>query len=137
METSSSKNDMDGLIQGIENEKNNRFKYPWIKLDKGSKLNRLYLFIKTETCRLELDSSEEKQLKSLVLNLFNSNTLNKSSEIDYCLDNYEIKTIKNLIFDETKRRFNYNPPKKKKTENNNSKSKTNIEKHFSNTQKKK
>lgn len=125
------KTDMDRLIEGIDNEKGNRFKVTWLKLDKGSKLNRIHLFIKKEKIRLELDDNEEKQFKNLVLNLFNSGSLNKSSEIEYCQDEYEIKNIKNLIIDEEKRKFSFSSvQKKKKSEHGGTKSKTNIEKHF-------
>ena len=126
------KTDMERLLEGIDKEKDNRFKVTWLKLDKGSKLNRIFLFIKKEKIRLDLDDNEEKQLKNLTLNLFNSGSLNKSSEIDYCHEEYEIKGIKNLIFDEEKRKFSFlSVQKKKKSEHGGSKSKTNIEKHFS------
>lgn len=125
------KTDMERLLEGIDKEKDNRFKVSWLKLDKGSRLNRIHIFIKKEKIRLELDDSEEKQFKNLVLNLFNSGSLNKSSEIDYCQGDYEIKSIKNLIFNEEKRKFIFSPvQKKKKSEHGGSKSKTNIEKHF-------
>jgi phosphorylcholine metabolism protein LicD len=125
------KTDMERLLEGIDKEKDNRFKVSWLKLDKGSRLNRIHLFIKKEKIRLELDDTEEKQFKNLVLNLFNSGSLNKSSEIDYCQGDYEIKSIKNLIFNEEKRKFIFSPvQKKKKSEHGGSKSKTNIEKHF-------
>lgn len=123
--------DMERLLEEIDKEKDNRFKVPWLKLDKGSKLNRIHLYIKKEKIRLELNDTEEKQFKNLVLNLFNSGSLNKSSEIEYSMEEYEIKSIKNLIFDEEKRKFSFSIQKKKKSENGGSKSKTNIEKHFS------
>ena len=123
--------DMERLLEGIDKEKDNRFMNSWLKLDKGSRLNRIHLFIKKEKIRLELNDTEEKQFKNLVLNLFNSGSLNKSSEIEYCLEEYEIKNIKNLIFDEEKRKFSFSSSqKKKKLEHGGSKSKTNIEKHF-------
>ena len=37
---------MEELLKKIDAEKVNRFKKPWTKLDKGSKLDRLLLFIK-------------------------------------------------------------------------------------------
>ena len=125
------KTDMERLLEGIDKEKYNRFMNSWLKLDKGSRLNRIHLFIKKEKIRLELNDKEEKQFKNLVLNLFNSGSLNKSSEIDYCQEEYEIKGIKNLIFDEEKRKFSFSSlQKKKKSEHGGTKSKTNIEKHF-------
>lgn len=126
----SQKNDMERLLDGIDKEKNNRFKTQWLKLDKGSRLNRLHLFIKKEKIRLELNDVEEKHFKNLVLNLFNSGSLNKSSEINYSQEEYEIKDIKGLYFDEGTRKFSFSVKKKKKSENGGSKSKSNIEKHF-------
>jgi hypothetical protein len=126
----SQKTDMERLLEGIDKEKNNRFMNLWLKLDKGSKLNRIHLFIKKEKIRLELNDTEEKQLKNLVLNLFNSGSLNKSSEVGYCQEVYEIMSIKSLIFDEKKRKFSYSIEKKKKYTSGGSKSKTNVEKHF-------
>lgn len=125
------KTDMERLLEGIDKEKDNRFMNSWLKLDKGSKLNRIHLFIKKEKIRLELNDTEEKQLKNLVLNLFNSGSLNKSSEVEYCQEVYEIICIKSLIFDEEKRKFSYSIQKKKKYTSGGSKSKTNVEKHFS------
>ena len=127
----SQKTDMERLLEGIDKEKNNRFVNSWLKLDKGSKLNRIHLFIKKEKIRLELNDTEEKQLKNLVLNLFNSGSLNKSSEVEYCQEVYEIMCIKSLIFDEENRKFSYSIQKKKKYTSGGSKSKTNVEKHFS------
>jgi len=46
--TITKKTDMEMLIDGIDKEKGNRFKNLWLKLDKGSKLNRIHLFIKKE-----------------------------------------------------------------------------------------
>ena len=39
---------MDELLNAVEKEKNNRFQKLWTKLDKGSKLDRLKLFIITD-----------------------------------------------------------------------------------------
>ena len=121
---------MDLLFEEIEKEKDEIFKNTWAKLDKGLKLNRIHLFIKKEKINLELNDNEEKQLKNLLLNLLNSGSLNKSSEIEYCQEEYGIKTVKNLNFDEETRNFSYLNQKKKKSENGGSKSKTNVEKHF-------
>jgi len=124
------KTNMEELLDGIDKEKNNRFKNTWVKLDKGSKLNRIHLFIKKEKIRLDLDDTAEKQFKLLLLNLFNCGSLNKSSDIEYCPEEYEIKEIKNLEYDEGLGKFTYSVQKKKKSEHGGSKSKTNVEKHF-------
>ena len=92
----SPKSKMEQLLEDIDKEKNNRFKDIWLKIDKGSKLNRIHLFVKKEKIRLSLDDTEEKQLQFLLSNLLNSGSLNKSSEIEYCSEKCEIKSIKNF-----------------------------------------
>ena len=39
---------MEALINAVNKEKNARFKKSWTKLDKGSKLNRILIFIQEE-----------------------------------------------------------------------------------------
>jgi hypothetical protein len=122
------KSQMELLFEGIEKEKEERFRTTWSKLDKGSKLNRIHLFIKKEKIEKELDDNQEKQIKTLLLNLFNSGSLNKSSNVEYCQETYEILNIKNFIFDEDTRKYEIIAQvKKRKTEG---KSKSNIERHF-------
>ena len=43
---------MDDLFKHIDAERDSRFKKPWPKLDKGSKLNRLSLFVKMEKVKI-------------------------------------------------------------------------------------
>ena len=122
------KSEMELLIEGIDKEKEERFRNTWSKLDKGSKLNRVHLFIKKEKIEKQLDDNLEKQLKTLLLNLFNSGSLNKSSNVEYCQEIYEIISIKNIIFEEDTWKYEtIGQVKKRKPEG---KSKTNIERHF-------
>ena len=123
------KSQMEILFEGIEKEKEDRFKTTWSKLDKGSKLNRIHLFIKKEKIEKELNDNQEKQLKTLLLNLFNSSSLNKASNVEYCQETYEIINIKNIIYDEDTFKYEVlHQVKKKKPEG--GKSKSNIERHF-------
>jgi len=122
------KSPMEVLFEGIEKEKEERFRTSWSKLDKGSKLNRIHLFVKKEKIDKELDDNQEKQLKTLLLKLFNSESLNKSSNVEYCQETYEILNIKNLIYDEDTHKYEVLlQVKKRKSEG---KSKSNIERHF-------
>ena len=121
---------MEELFQGIEKEKEERFQKTWSKLDKGSKLNRIHLFIKTEKIDNELNDSQEKQLKILLLRIFESGSINKASEVDYSQETYQIETIKNLDFNEKTNKYEFvSQVKKKKAEG--GKSKSNVERHFS------
>ena len=120
---------MEELFKGIEKEKEERFQKTWSKLDKGSKLNRIHLFIKTEKIDNELNDSQEKQLKTLLLRIFETGGLNKTSEIEYSQETYQIESIKNLDFNEKTNKYDFvSQVKKKKTEG--GKSKTNVERHF-------
>ena len=65
------KSQMDLLLEGIDKEREDRFKNTWVKLDKGSKLNRIHLFIKKEKLDKNLDDKKEEKLKIIIMNLFN------------------------------------------------------------------
>ena len=116
------------MQQKMEEELNKRFNQPWTKLDRGSKLNRLCLHIKKIKIEKDLDDNDEKKLKTLLIRVLDSGGLNKISEIEYSIDNAEIIALKNLIYTEENKSFTYNTKKKKKTEV--SKSKSNIDRHF-------
>lgn len=118
---------MEDIFQEMDKERDDRFKKAWSKLDKGSKINRILLFVKLKKTELELNDSQEKQLKTLLYQLCESGALNKTSEIDYSDETYQIISIKNLEYDEDNKKFNFKKVEKKK---NVSKSKTNIEKHL-------
>ena len=118
---------MEDIFQEMEDEKNERFQKLWSKLDKGSKLNRLVLFVKLKKLEEELNDSQEKQLKTLLYQLCESGALNKISDVTYCDETYLILNIKNLEFDEDTKKYSFKKVEKKK---NVSKSKTNIEKHL-------
>lgn len=120
---------MDELLNAVENEKNNRFQKQWTKLDKGTKLNRLTLFIEKESEINKLSNEEKKSLKKLLFRLCENNFFNKSGEIDYSGEIYQIINIKNLKYDENKKKYSFNLPKK--TIKPSSKSKSNIDRHFS------
>ena len=120
---------MDDLLKKLESEKENRFKKPWSKLEKGNKLNRLNLYIEDEISEKELSEDTGKKLKKLLHTIFEKGILSKSSEIEYCNETCKIISIKNLVYDEDKNEYNFNLPKKvvKPT----TKSKSKIDRHFS------
>jgi|TARA_Y100000389_G_C17027147_1_gene301628 hypothetical protein len=116
------------MQQKMEKELNNRFNQPWPKLDRGSKLNRLCLHIKKIKIDKDLDDNDEKKLKTLLIRVLDSGGLNKISEIEYSIEKAEIIILKNLIYNNESNSFTYNTKKKKKSET--SKSKSNIDRHF-------
>lgn len=120
---------MDQLLEVIENEKNNRFKNSWIKLDKGSKLNRLQNFIDKQTTENDLNEKEKDKFKKLLFHLCENNSLNKTIDVDYDIESCEINNIKNLKYNKDKKLYSYDL--QKKTIKSPSKSKSNIDRHFS------
>ena len=120
---------MDDLLKKLEAEKESRFKKPWAKLEKGNKLNRLNLYIQNEISEKELSEDNGKKLKKLLHTIFEKGILSKSSEIEYCNETCKIISIKNLVYEEDKKEYNFNLPKKvvKPT----TKSKSKIDRHFS------
>jgi len=120
---------MDDLLKKLESEKEERFKKPWAKLEKGNKLNRLNLYIGDEISEKELSEDTIKKLKKLLHTIFEKGILSKSSEIEYCNETCKILNIKNLVYDEDKNEYNFNLPKK--TVKPTTKSKSKIDRHFS------
>lgn len=120
---------MQSIIDAVEQEKESRFKKSWAKLDKGSKLNRLTLFIESEVSDKELSEDSQKKLKKLLFHVCENGSLNKVNDVEYSEETYEIVSIKNLIYDENKKSYSFNLPKKvvKPT----AKSKSKIDRHFS------
>ena len=125
--------DMEELL---ELEIENRFKYPWSKLDKGTKFNRLGLFIKKEKIKNNLNDNQENQLKELLTRMVISGKINKVSEITYSIEDMEITEIKNLVYDSGNKKYTYTIVNKKKKINI-SKSKSNIDRHFHRSKEKK
>ena len=127
---------MEELFKKIDAEKENRFKKPWTKLDKGSKLDRLLLFIKMQKAEHQLSDNQETQLKSLLLKLHSSNLLNKMTDIEYDSVNSTIIQIYNLSFDESDGKYSFSMNEKKSNKKSSSQSKSsNIERHFNRSKK--
>jgi len=120
---------MEQLLSDIDNEKVNRFMKPWAKLDKGSKLNRIVHFVGDETQGKELNEKEEENLKKILIIHNQSGLLNKVGEVEYCDKEYKILSIKNLNYDEEGKTYTFNISKKQIKPA--SKSKSNVDRHFS------
>lgn len=119
-------NDNIDINSYIDKEKENIFNQLWTKLNNGSKLNRLNIFIDELKIKYELSDKEKDDLTLLLCDACNKNKLNKVSYIIYNKDEARITDIKILKFDNKNRKFilNYEKVKNKPK----SKSKSNIEK---------
>ena len=120
---------MNQLINTIDKEKDNRFKKTWLRLDKGSRLNRITLYTSQMNEIHDLDENTTKQLRTLLSQLFDAGILNKNKEIDYSSEEGIIVNIKNLHFNEETQKFIF-VKDTKKLKSSPSKSKSNIERHF-------
>ena len=125
---------MEELFQKIDQEKQNRFKKQWAKLDKGSRLNRLLLFVKMQKAELNLSEQVENNLRTLLLQLHNSNILNKTSEIEYDIETSMIIKINYLSYEEDSKKYVYVKQEKKLNKKNPSQN-SNIERHFNRSKK--
>lgn len=119
-------NDTIDINSYIDKEKEKIFNQLWTKLNNGSKLNRLNIFIDELKIKYELSDKEKDDLTLLLCDACNKNKLNKVSYVIYNKDEARITDIKILKFDDKNRNFilNYDKVKNKPK----SKSKSNIEK---------
>jgi hypothetical protein len=82
-----------------------RFTLPWNKLEKGVKMNRLLIFIQTQREEHKLTEQQAKELKNLLFKACENGLFNKISDVEYDESNAEIKSIKNLEFNESSKKY--------------------------------
>jgi hypothetical protein len=120
---------MESLLATIDKERDARFLKPWSKLDKGSRLNRLSLYVRTEITERELTEEEGLALKHLLMQLCEAGALTKACEITYSEDEQQVTEIKRLTYEEETRVYSY--AREDKTSKSSHKSRSNIDRHFS------
>ena len=127
--------DMENLIQMMDDESKNMVNKTWSKINRSNKLTLLEEFIECEIIDKELDETQGKNLRILLTKTFNSNLLNKQSDIKY-------DRIENIILEITILKYNTETETYEiVTKNNNVKvapktrSKTNIDKLLNNSKK--
>jgi hypothetical protein len=96
----------------------------WVKLERGIKLNRLQLFVNSETDRNNLTPEQRDNLKNIVFKLCNDNLLNKVNIVVY--ENELVSSIKILDFDG----IEYTTKRQVKKVRTTPKSKSNIDRLF-------
>jgi len=82
-----------------------RFNLPWNKLEKGVKMNRLLIFIQSEKEEHTLTEQQSKELKNLLFKACENGLFNKISDVEYDESKAEIKSIKNLEFNESSKKY--------------------------------
>ena len=82
-----------------------RFKYPWNKLEKGKKLNRILLFITQETEDKNLSDNLSKDLKNILFNACDRGLFNKITDVEYDEETCIINSVKCLEFNESTKKY--------------------------------
>ena len=103
IDTGSELEDMDQEEEDVKIDP--RFTLPWNKLEKGVKMNRLLIFIQSEKEDKELIEQQSKELKNLLFKACENGLFNKISDVEYDESKAEIKSIKNLEFNESSKKY--------------------------------
>lgn len=82
-----------------------RFAQPWNKLEKGSKMNRILVFVKTQKDENELTETQTKELKNLLFKACENGLFNKISDVKYNQETGFIESFKNLDFNESSKKY--------------------------------
>ena len=82
-----------------------RFALPWNKLEKGSKMNRILVFVKTQKDENELNETQTKELKNLLFKGCENSLFNKVTDVKYNQETGFIESFKNLEFNESSKKY--------------------------------
>ena len=89
----------------LEPELDPRFSMPWNKLEKGSKMNRILLFIESEKINQGLSDNLAKELKTLLFRACETGMFNKISDVKYDQESGIIESFKHLEFNENTKKY--------------------------------
>ena len=82
-----------------------RFLQPWNKLEKGSKMNRILVFVEAESISKGLTPVLSKALKQLLFKGCESGLFNKVTDVEYNEETGIIDSFKNLEFNESTKKY--------------------------------
>ena len=82
-----------------------RFALPWNKLEKGSKMNRILVFVKSQKDENELTETQTKELKNLLFKGCENSLFNKVTDVKYNQETGLIESFKNLEFNESSKKY--------------------------------
>ncbi len=92
-------------VEDVKEKIDPRFTLPWNKLEKGVKMNRLLIFIQSQREEHKLTEQQAKELKNLLFKACENGLFNKISDVEYDESKAEIKSIKNLEFNESSKKY--------------------------------
>ena len=88
-----------------DNQLDPRFSHPWNKLEKGSKMNRILVYVQSQKTENELSDNQTKELKNLLFKGCENGLFNKISDVKYNQETGFIESFKNLEFNESSKKY--------------------------------
>ena len=127
--------DMKDLMEMVDSERVNITNKSWSRIEKSSRLQLLNEYIQNYILENSLESESAKQFEAIVIKAFQSNLLNKQSDIKYDIENSNIIDITIIKFNKEKNLFELKTRDNKVKITPKTKSKTNIDKLLNNSKK--
>ena len=126
---------MSDILNMMDTESKNIVNKSWSKINRSNKITLLENFIENEIEDKSLDEKTSNNLKKLLMQSFNSNLLNKQSDVVYDSLQNSIIEIKSLKYDSDTNTYSLVSEKKDVKVNTKTRSKTNIDKLLNNSKK--
>ena len=127
--------DMKDLMEMVDSERVNITNKSWSRIEKSSRLQLLNEYIENYILENSLESESAKQFEAIVIKAFQSNLLNKQSDIKYDTETNKIIDITILKYNKEKKLFELKTRDNKVKITPKTKSKTNIDKLLNNSKK--
>jgi len=125
----------DYLMEMVDSERVNITNKSWSRIEKSSRLQLLNEYIKNYILENSLEGESAKQFETIVIKAFQSNLLNKQSDIKYDTETNKIIDITILKYNKEKKLFELKTRDNKVKITPKTKSKTNIDKLLNNSKK--
>lgn len=126
---------MSDILNMMDTESKNIVNKSWSKINRSNKITLLENFVESEIEDKNLDEKTGNNLKKLLIQSFNSNLLNKQSDVVYDSLQNTIIEIKSLKYDSDTNTYSLVSEKKDVKVNTKTRSKTNIDKLLNNSKK--
>ena len=91
----------------LEFERTQDKKKPWSKLEKSTKLKKIYSYIENLYDKFKMTELEKKELKKYMRTCLERKKLQRIKDVIYEINTGEIKDIPGLTFNEKNRKFIY------------------------------
>ena len=127
--------DMKDLMEMVDSERVNITNKTWSRIEKSTRLQLLNEYIDNYILEKSLEYESAKQFKTIIIKAFQSNLLNKQSDIKYDIENSNIIDITIIKFNKEKNLFELKTRDNKVKITPKTKSKTNIDKLLNNSKK--